>query len=163
MARNFFMSAYTARRTGRRPAATETRMTHPAGRLAGKVAVVTGASSGVGRAIARAYAAEGARVGLIARNLDGLEAAAGELRDLGAEALLLRLDVADAGAVDAAAQRVVDAWGAIDLWVNNAMVSVFSPIGEMTAGEFRRVMEVNYLGTVHGTLAALRHMRPRRA
>ena len=98
---------------------------------------------------------------LLARNVDGLDAAAREVRELGSEALVLPLDVADAAAVDAAADRVVKEWGEIDIWVNDAMVSVFSPIREMTAQEFRRVTEVCYLGYVHGTLAALRHMRPR--
>lgn len=83
-------------------------------RLAGKVAVVTGASSGVGRAIARAFAAEGAKVGLMARNVDGLRAAADEIRELGSEALVLPLDVADAGAVNAAAGEVVARWGQLD-------------------------------------------------
>jgi len=133
------------------------------GRLAGKVAVVTGASAGVGRAIARALGQQGARVGLIARGLDGLEAAAREIRASGGEALVLALDVADAAAVEAAADRVVSEWGSLDVWVNNAMVSVFSPISEMTSGEYRRVTEVTYLGYVHGTLAALKHMRPRNA
>ena len=126
--------------------------------LSGKTAVITGASSGIGRAIARAYGAAGANVALIARNVDGLVAAGRELHDLGARALVLPCDVADPTAVDTAAQRVVEEWGAIDIWVNNAMVSVFSPIREMTAHEYRRVIEVNYLGYVHGTLAALRHM-----
>ena len=123
--------------------------------------MITGASSGVGRAIARQFGAAGARVALIARNPDGLEAAARELARLGAESLVLPLDVADAGAVDHAAERVIAEWGSIDIWVNDAMVSVFSPISEMSPQEFRRVMEVNYLGYVHGTLAALRYMRPR--
>jgi NADP-dependent 3-hydroxy acid dehydrogenase YdfG len=130
-------------------------------KLAGKVAVVTGASSGVGRAIVRAFADEGAKVALLARGLDGLEVAAREVRDRGSEALVLPLDVADARAVDDAADRVVLAWGHIDVWVNDAMVSVFSPVREMIASEYRRVTEVNYLGYVHGTLAALRHMRSR--
>ncbi|MFL5308512.1 MAG: SDR family oxidoreductase [Polyangia bacterium] len=129
--------------------------------LDGKVAVVTGASSGVGRAIARAFAAAGANVALIARNGEALENAAREIRDLGREALPLPLDVADAAAVDAAAELVVEQWGTIDIWVNDAMVSVFSPVREMTADEFRRVTEVNYLGYVHGTMAALRQMRTR--
>jgi NAD(P)-dependent dehydrogenase (short-subunit alcohol dehydrogenase family) len=129
-------------------------------KLAGKVAVVTGASSGVGRAIARALGAQGAKVGLIARNVDGLEAAAQELRKLGAEALVLPLDVSNAEALNAAADRVVASFGQLDIWVNDAMVSVFAPIWEITPHEFRRVTEVNYLGFVHGTLAALRHMRP---
>jgi NADP-dependent 3-hydroxy acid dehydrogenase YdfG len=138
------------------------RRTRP-GRLLGRVAVVTGASSGIGRAIAREFAAEGADVALIARGEDGLEAAGEEARALGVKAIELPLDVADSRAVDAAADTVRDALGDIDIWVNNAMVSVISPAVEMTAGEFRRVIEVNYLGYVHGTLAALRHMRERDA
>ncbi len=129
--------------------------------LQGKVAVVTGASSGVGRAIARAFAEAGANVGLIARNAEALDNAAREVRACGGDALALPLDVADAAAVDGAAAQVVERWGHIDIWVNDAMVSVFSPIREMQADEFRRVTEVNYLGYVYGTLAALRHMRPR--
>lgn len=128
-----------------------------------RVVVVTGASSGVGRAIAEAFGREGARVGLIARGVDGLEGAASAIRAAGGEALVLPLDVADAGAVDGAADRVAAAWGGIDIWVNDAMVSVFAPAAEIRADEYRRVMEVNYLGYVHGTLAALRHMRPRDA
>src|ERR1041385_889790 len=133
------------------------------GRLEGRNAVVTGASSGVGRAIARAFAAEGANVGLIARTVEGLEAAAREVRHAGTDALVLPLDVSDPRAVDAAAARVVARWGGIDIWVNDAMVSVFSPIAEMKTEEFRRVIDVNYLGYVHGTMAALRHMRSRNA
>src|SRR5689334_10818507 len=94
-------------------------------RLEGLVAVVTGASSGVGRAIVRRYAAEGARLGLIARGIDGLNAAAREARVLGSDAMVLPLDVADAPAVRAAADRVAAQWGKIDIWVNDAMVSVF--------------------------------------
>jgi len=131
--------------------------------LAGKVVIVTGASSGVGRAVVRAFAGEGARIGLIARNVEALEAAAEEVRGRGGQAMVLPLDVADAASVDAAAARVAAAWGGIDVWVNDAMVSVFSPVVEMHAGEFRRVIEVNYLGYVHGTLAALRYMRPKNA
>jgi NAD(P)-dependent dehydrogenase (short-subunit alcohol dehydrogenase family) len=129
--------------------------------LKGKVAVVTGASSGVGRAIAREFAKQGARVALIARNRDGLEAAAREVIEHGSEALILPLDVSNAEDVDDAADRTVAEWGGIDVWVNDAMVSVFSPISEMRADEFERVTDVNYLGYVYGTLAALRHMRPR--
>ena len=125
-----------------------------------QVVAVTGASSGVGRAIARAFGARGARVGLIARGLEGLEACAQEILRAGGEALVLPADVSDAAAMEGAARAMIDKWGRIDTWVNNAMVSVFSPAMEMTPDEFRRVMEVNYLGTVHGTLAALRHMRP---
>jgi NAD(P)-dependent dehydrogenase (short-subunit alcohol dehydrogenase family) len=122
--------------------------------------VVTGASSGVGRAIARAFGSAGARVGLIARGVDGLEACASEIHRAGGEALVLPCDVSDAEAVDRAAAAVAEKWGRIDTWVNDAMVSVFSPATQMTPDEFRRVTEVNYLGTVHGTLAALRYMLP---
>src|SRR5438309_1894389 len=125
-----------------------------------QVVAVTGASSGVGRAIARAFGAAGAKVGLIARGLEGLEACAREILRAGGEALVLPADVSDTAAVESAARALVDRWGRIDTWVNNAMVSVFSPAMEMAPDEFRRVMEVNYLGTVHGTLAALRHMLP---
>jgi NAD(P)-dependent dehydrogenase (short-subunit alcohol dehydrogenase family) len=129
--------------------------------LEGRVAVVTGASSGLGRAIAERFGREGARVALIARGVDGLEAAASAIRAGGGEALVFALDVADAGAVELAAGRVVAAWGGIDVWVNDAMLSVLAPVTETRPDEFRRVMEVNYLGYVHGTLAALAHMRPR--
>ena len=125
-----------------------------------QVVVVTGASSGIGRAIALAFGAAGAKVGLIARGKEGLEAAAEEIRQAGGEALVLPCDVSDAPKVQKAAHEVVDKWGRIDTWVNDAMVSVFSPVVEMTPEEFRRVTEVNYLGTVYGTLAALRHMLP---
>jgi NAD(P)-dependent dehydrogenase (short-subunit alcohol dehydrogenase family) len=124
-----------------------------------QVVVVTGASSGVGRAVARAFGGERARVALIARTREALENAAGEVRNAGGEALVLPLDVADAEAVARAADEVAAKWGRIDTWVNDAMVSVFSPVRETTPEEYRRVTEVNYLGTVYGTLAALRHMR----
>jgi NAD(P)-dependent dehydrogenase (short-subunit alcohol dehydrogenase family) len=127
----------------------------------GKVVVVTGASAGVGRAVARVLGRRRCKVGLVARGVDGLEAAAREVREAGGEALALPLDVADAAAVDAAADRVVTEWGRLDVWVNDAMASVFAPVGETTPAEYRRVTEVTYLGYVHGTLAALRHMRRR--
>jgi NAD(P)-dependent dehydrogenase (short-subunit alcohol dehydrogenase family) len=131
-------------------------------RIANKrVVVITGASAGIGRAAVRRFAAEGYDVGLIARGLDGLEAAAAEVEQCGRRALLLACDVADAEAVEDAARQTEERLGPIDVWVNNAMVSVFSPIREMTAAEFRRVMEVTYLGYVHGTLAALHRMWPR--
>jgi NAD(P)-dependent dehydrogenase (short-subunit alcohol dehydrogenase family) len=135
----------------------------PKRKLQGRVVVVTGASAGVGRAIARALGVQGARVGLVARGTDGLEAAAGEIRAEGGEAMVLPADVADAGAVGAVADRVAGEWGGIDVWVNNAMVSVFSPVDRMKPEEYRRVTEVTYLGYVYGTLAALEHMRPRDA
>ena len=125
-----------------------------------KVVAVTGASSGIGRAIARAFGAAGAKVGLIARGIDGLNAAAAEIREAGGEALVLPCDVSNPQQVENAAQALMSRYGRIDVWVNDAMVSVFSPAMEMTADEFRRVTEVNYLGTVHGTLAALRCMQP---
>jgi len=123
--------------------------------------VITGASAGVGRALARAYAGRGARLGLLARGRDGLEGAQRDVESLGGRALIVPTDVADAAQVEAAATAVEAAFGPIDIWVNNAMVSVFSPIKEMTPGDFRRVTEVTYLGCVHGTLAALRRMLPR--
>jgi NAD(P)-dependent dehydrogenase (short-subunit alcohol dehydrogenase family) len=121
--------------------------------------VVTGASSGVGRAVALAFAERGNRVALLARNRQALEHAADEVRSRGGEALVVPADVADPAAVEGAAEQAERAWGQIDVWVNNAMVTVFSPVHRMSAGEFRRVTEVSYLGTVYGTLAALRRMR----
>ncbi len=125
-----------------------------------QVVAVTGASSGVGRAIARAFGGAGAKVGLIARGVDGLEAAAEEVRSAGGEALVLPTDVSRAAEVQKAAHAIVGKWGRIDTWVNDAMVSVFSPVVEMMPDEYRRVTEVNYLGYVYGTLAALRYMIP---
>jgi NAD(P)-dependent dehydrogenase (short-subunit alcohol dehydrogenase family) len=125
------------------------------------VVVVTGASAGVGRATARAFASRGYAVGLLARGVDGLEAARGEVEALGSRALVVPTDVASAEQVEGAAAAVEGELGPIDVWVNNAMVSVFSSVMEMTDDEFRRVTEVTYLGTVHGTRAALRRMRPR--
>ena len=126
-----------------------------------QVVVVTGASSGVGRAVARAYGAQGAKVALIARNREALDACAAEIRQAGGEAMIHALDVADADEVDRAADGTVQRWGRIDTWVNAAMATVFAPVRDTTAAEFRRVTEVSYLGYVHGTLAALRHMLPR--
>jgi len=126
-----------------------------------RTVVVTGASSGVGRATAGAFAAQGANVGLIARGQDGLAAAAAEVERAGGRPLVLALDVADADAVDEAAGRVEIELGPIDVWVNCAMTAVLAPVKETTAAQFRRVTEVSYLGYVHGTLAALRRMQPR--
>jgi short-subunit dehydrogenase len=124
--------------------------------------VVTGASAGIGRSVARAYARRGARLALLARGAAGLAGAERECRELGAaDVLTVECDVADAGAVIAAARQIADLLGEPDIWVNNAMVSVFSQVWDITAAEYRRVTEVNYLGTVHGTLAALRTMRRR--
>jgi NAD(P)-dependent dehydrogenase (short-subunit alcohol dehydrogenase family) len=126
-----------------------------------EVVVITGASAGVGRALTRAYAARGASIGLIARGSRGLEGARRDVTAVGAAALVLPLDVSDASAVDNAAERVERQLGPIDTWINNAMLSVFSPVREMVAEEYRRVTEVTYLGYVHGTLAALKRMLPR--
>ncbi len=126
-----------------------------------RVVVVTGASAGVGRAVARAFGDQGAKVGLIARTREALEDAAREIEQAGGEALVLPLDVADAEAVERAADEVVARWGRIDIWVNDAMVSVFSTVKDTRAEEYRRVTEVDYLGFVYGTKAALKHMLPR--
>lgn len=126
-----------------------------------EVIVITGASAGVGRATARHFARQGAKLGLIARGVDGLEGARREVEELGGQALVLPADVADANAIEQAAEKVEQEFGPIDIWINNAMTSVFSPVKEMKAEEYRRVTEVTYLGVVHGTLAALRRMLPR--
>ncbi|HEY3705370.1 MAG TPA: SDR family oxidoreductase [Terracidiphilus sp.] len=126
-----------------------------------EIVVITGASAGVGRAAAREFARRGADVALIARGRDGLEAAAREVESFGRRALVLPVDVADAEQVQAAADRVERELGPIDIWVNNAMASVFSPIKQMTPAEFKRVTEVTYLGYVYGSLAALKYMLPR--
>ena len=126
-----------------------------------RVAVVTGASAGVGRAVVRELAGRGWDIGLIARGRDRLGATAREVEEAGRRAVVITADVADADAIEAAAERVEQELGPIDAWINNAMVSVFSPVREMTADEYRRVTEVTYLGYVHGTLSALRRMLPR--
>ncbi len=126
-----------------------------------EVVVITGASAGVGRATVREFAQRKAHIGLLARGRDGLEGARREVEAAGGRALVIPADVAEAEAVEAAAGAVEREFGAIDIWINNAMASVFSPIKEMTAEEFRRVTEVTYLGVVHGTLAALKRMLPR--
>src|SRR5207244_8518717 len=125
---------------GRQLASNQGAMSKP---ISDQVVVITGASSGIGRACARAFAARGAKVGLIARNEAALENAAQEVRDAGGEALVLPLDLASSDAVEAAAAQVEQRWGRIDTWVNNAMVSVFSPALQMTMEEFRRVTDVN--------------------
>jgi len=123
--------------------------------------VITGASAGLGRAIACEFAKRGARVGLVARGRKGLEAAAADVRSAGGTPLMLEADVADADAVENAAAMVEARLGPIDVWINNAMVSVFSPVREMQASEYKRVTDVTYLGVVYGSLAALKRMLPR--
>ncbi|WP_447980028.1 SDR family oxidoreductase [Candidatus Nitrospira bockiana] len=126
-----------------------------------EVVVVTGASAGVGRATVRAFARRGAWIGLLSRSRERLEAAVREVEELGGRGLALPADVADPEQVEAAAARVEEQLGPIEIWVNNAMVSVLSPVKQMTPAEFRRVTEVTYLGYVHGALAALKRMLPR--
>lgn len=126
-----------------------------------EVVVVTGASAGLGRAIARHFGSRGARVGLLARGVDGLEGAKREIEAAGGKALVLPTDVADADAMEKAAAAVEQEFGPIDIWINNAMASVFSPVKEMEPKEYQRVTEVTYLGVVYGTLCALKRMLPR--
>jgi short-subunit dehydrogenase len=126
-----------------------------------KVVVITGASAGIGRATAAEFARRGASLALLARGPDRLESARAEVEAAGGRAMIAIADVADADQVELAAARIEDEMGPIDVWINNAMVSVFSPVKEMTAAEFARVTSVTYLGAVHGTLAALRRMLPR--
>lgn len=124
-----------------------------------QVAVITGASAGVGRATALAFARRGWRVALLARGRDRLESARTEVEAAGGNALPIPTDVADADAVFAAADRIVAEWGRIDVWVNNAMATIFAPADRVSPPEFERVTQVTYLGQVHGTLAALKQMR----
>ena len=125
------------------------------------VVVITGASAGVGRATVREFAKHGARIGLIARSRDGLEGARREVIEAGGRALAIPADVAFPDQVESAADAVERMLGPIDVWVNNAMVSVLSPAIEVTPEEFKRVTDVTYLGYVYGTLAALKRMKPR--
>ncbi|MBG0561725.1 SDR family oxidoreductase [Actinoplanes aureus] len=126
-----------------------------------RISVVTGASAGIGRAVARRLAARGDAVALLARGEEGLEGAADDVRRAGGTALPLEVDVADFAAVDAAADRIEKELGPIELWVNNAFSSVFAPFAEIEMDEFARTTEVTYLGYVHGTRAALSRMQPR--
>jgi len=126
-----------------------------------RTVVITGASAGVGRATVRAFAREGARVGLIARGSEGLEAAAREVEHDGGTSLAVPADVADPDQVEAAAERMERELGLIDVWVNNAMATVFARFIDVTPAEFKRATEVTYLGTVYGTMSALRRMMRR--
>lgn len=125
------------------------------------VVVVTGASGGVGRATARLLGERGARVVLLARGLEGLEGAKREVESRGGRALVVQTDVSQPDQVEAAADAAEREFGPIDLWINNAMVSMYSPFMKMSAGEFRHIVEVTFLGAVHGTFSALRRMVPR--
>ena len=126
-----------------------------------RTVVICGASAGVGRATAHAFAGAGYQLALIARGEQGLAETCAELQAGGARVMTIAADVADAAAIDVAAERIEAELGPIDVWVNSAMATVFGPISSLSAEEIRRVTEVTYLGFVHGTLAALRHMRPR--
>ena len=126
-----------------------------------EVVVVTGASGGVGRAVAHTFARRGARVALLARGEESLRDAAREVEQMGGQALVIPTDVADAGAVEAAAEQVEHEWGPIDVWVNDAMATVFAKFLDISAEEYRRATEVTYFGTVHGTMSALHRMVPR--
>jgi NAD(P)-dependent dehydrogenase (short-subunit alcohol dehydrogenase family) len=126
-----------------------------------EVVVVTGASAGVGRAIVRAFAHRGAHIGLLARGQAGLEGACRDVEEAGGKALMIPTDVADPEQVEAAATKVETEFGPIDVWIDVAMASVFSPFKKMDAVDFKRVTEVTYLGQVYGTMAALRRMLPR--
>lgn len=126
-----------------------------------EVVVITGASAGVGRATVQAFAKRGANIGLLARGIKGLEGAKNDVEQLGGKAVALPTDVAYPEQIEAAAQKVEETFGPIDIWVNDAMTSVFSPFKEMTPEEFRRVTEVTYLGSVYGTMTALKRMLAR--
>ena len=126
-----------------------------------EIVVITGASAGVGRATAHRFAREGARVALIARASKALDAAADEMRALGAKTLAIGVDVADAAQVEAAVERIEQELGPIDIWINAAMATIFAPVSEITPEEFRRATEVTYLGTVHCTMSVLKRMRSR--
>lgn len=126
-----------------------------------KVVVITGASAGVGRATAKEFAKQGAKILLIARGRDGLEGAKREVEEAGGQAWIYEADVANADQIYAAADFAEENLGPIDVWVNNAMVSVFSKAMEMHNDEYKRVTEVTYLGQVYGTLAALQKMKTR--
>jgi NAD(P)-dependent dehydrogenase (short-subunit alcohol dehydrogenase family) len=128
-----------------------------------EVAVITGASAGIGRATAREFARHGCSVALLARGPERLQHAAREVEVLGGKAMIIPTDVADAEAVESAADQVVAQFGRIDIWVNNAFAGIFSRFMDMSLEEFRRVTEVTYFGQVHGTRAALKHMLGRDA
>lgn len=139
---------------------SETTATHHC-KFENQVVAITGASAGVGRAAALAFAKHGAKVALIARGEQGLESARREIELGGGEAITCSVDVVDAKALDAAAERIENELGPIDIWVNDAMATVFGSVDQITPDEFKRVTEVTYLGGVYGAMAALKRMRPR--
>lgn len=129
--------------------------------MEGRIVAITGASAGIGRATAVEFGRHGWRVALLARGIDGLEGARKEVEQAGGKAMVVPTDVADQAQVEAAAARIERDWGAIDVWVNNAMSTIFCDFASIAPEDFRRATEVTYLGTVWGTLAALRRMKPR--
>ena len=131
------------------------------GEASAEVVIVTGATAGVGRAVVREFAKRKAHIGLIARDEQRLESAKREVEDQGGKALTLSVDVADAQAVERAAEMFSSAFGPPDVWVNNAMTTVFAPITAIRAEEYKRATEVTYLGCVYGSMAALKRMLPR--
>jgi NAD(P)-dependent dehydrogenase (short-subunit alcohol dehydrogenase family) len=126
-----------------------------------KVVVITGASAGVGRAAAKRFARENHKIALLARGEKGLEAAKEEVESLGGAAITIKCDVSDYEQVDRAASEVEEKFGPIDIWINNAMVTVFAPFMEIEPKDYKRVTDVTYLGQVNGTHAALKRMKPR--
>ena len=126
-----------------------------------EVVVVTGASGGIGRATAVAFAERGCKVALLARGAEGLEGVSKDVEAAGGHPFPLEVDVADSSAVEGAADTIERELGPVNTWVNDAFTSVFSPFWEITPEEFKRVTEVSYLGFVYGTMAALKRMRPR--
>ena len=126
-----------------------------------EVVVITGSSAGVGRATAHRFALGGAKVALLARASKALDGAADEIRAMGCQVLAIPVDVSDAAQVEAAAERVEQELGPIDIWINAAMATIFAPVHEISAEEFQRATNVTYMGCVHGTMSALKRMRPR--
>ncbi|MEO6843939.1 MAG: SDR family oxidoreductase [Ginsengibacter sp.] len=127
----------------------------------GKTVVIAGASAGLGRAMVREFAKHGANVGLIARGIDGLRAANKEVEELGGHGFIAQADVSNADEVENAAQKIEDHFGTIDIWINNAMLSVFGPFKKMEMKDFEHVTAATYLGQVYGTSAALKRMIPK--